>query len=159
MIKFGEGGTPHHSFFVHGVPEQQGSTRAFVVNGRAHITSTNKNLGTWRRLVADVAQEHAELHTQGIKMRLTFIMPKPKSAPKKVISMIKRPDLDKLVRSVLDALTGVFYKDDSQVCHIDAMKMYEVGDRVGVLVELWAEPEPPRKRSIANAETVTSDLI
>jgi len=155
VLNGGGEATPHHSFFVHGVPEQQGSSRAFVVNGRAHITTTNKNLHTWRRLVADVAQEHAELHTQGIKLRLTFVMPKPKSAPKKVITMTKRPDLDKLIRSVLDALTGVFYKDDSQVCHVDAMKLYEVGDRIGVLVEIWAEPEPVKRKS--RAESVPSN--
>lgn len=138
---------PLHRFLVRGIPEQQGSSRAFVVNGKPVITSTNKNLGTWRRLVADVAQQHNPVvHTQGVKVRLTFLMPKPKSAPKKQITMTKRPDLDKLIRSILDALTGVFFKDDSQVCHVDAMKCYAEGtDPVGVLVEIWAEPEPVRR--------------
>jgi Holliday junction resolvase RusA-like endonuclease len=38
--------------------------------------------------------------------------------------MITTPDLDKLQRSTLDALTGVLFKDDSQVCRILAMKCY-----------------------------------
>jgi crossover junction endodeoxyribonuclease RusA len=34
------------------------------------------------------------------------------------------PDLDKQIRSILDALTGVAYVDDSQVTHIKATKEY-----------------------------------
>ena len=45
-----------------------------------------------------------------------------KQAPKYYI--IKKNDLDKLVRSTLDGLTGVAYKDDSQVIRILASKRY-----------------------------------
>jgi Holliday junction resolvase RusA-like endonuclease len=34
------------------------------------------------------------------------------------------PDLDKLVRAVLDALTAVAYRDDGQVTRITATKEY-----------------------------------
>lgn len=44
-----------------------------------------------------------------------------KSAPRTHVS---KPDLDKLVRTVLDALTGVVIHDDSQVCGIVAQKDY-----------------------------------
>lgn len=141
----GGAATPLHSFFVHGVPQPQGSARAFVRNGKPIITSTNKNLHDWRRLIADAAQEHAQLHSGAVMVRATFLMPKPKSAPKtKAIFCTKRPDIDKLLRGLLDALTGVFYKDDSQVIHVDVQKSYGL-ERVGVLIEIWAEPEPMRK--------------
>ena len=38
--------------------------------------------------------------------------------------MIKRNDLDKLVRSTLDALSGVAYLDDCQVIKVTASKEY-----------------------------------
>lgn len=38
--------------------------------------------------------------------------------------MTVKPDLDKLCRTVLDALTGVAYKDDSQVIGIIANERY-----------------------------------
>jgi len=42
---------------------------------------------------------------------------------------VKRPDIDNYVKLVLDALNGVFYKDDSQVCHIEAIKKYSKNPR------------------------------
>jgi Holliday junction resolvase RusA-like endonuclease len=42
------------------------------------------------------------------------------------------PDLDKLIRAVLDGLTGVAYKDDGQVVKITAVKIY--GQKLGVQI-------------------------
>src|SRR2546429_42422 len=44
-------------FQVHGLPIAQGSHRSWLVNGKPVITSTAKGLGSWRRLVADVAHD------------------------------------------------------------------------------------------------------
>lgn len=145
-----------YEFFIHGIPEQQGSTRAFVVKGRAHITSTNKNLGSWRQLIRDVAQQYAgTLHTQAIRIEATFFMPKPKSAPKRVVTMTKRPDIDKLERALLDALTGIIYKDDSQVTEMHTLKVYaESTDPVGVQVRITCEPEPEPKRKLSFTQEV-----
>lgn len=45
-----------------------------------------------------------------------------------------RPDIDKLLRGLLDALTGVAFRDDSQVSDIDARKVY--ADAAGVLLHI-----------------------
>jgi Holliday junction resolvase RusA-like endonuclease len=45
----------------------------------------------------------------------------------------KRPDLDKLVRAVLDSLTGVCYEDDSQVIRLRASKVWASY----TLIEVW----------------------
>ena len=113
-------------FEVLGLPVAQGSMRAFVVKGRPVITSASKNLNQWRQLVALRANDIAAAPFEGpVVIELNFRVPKPKSAPKKKrIFATKRPDLDKLIRSVLDALTHVLYRDDSQVVQITAMKDY-----------------------------------
>ena len=124
------------SFHVHGLPIAQGSTRAWVVHGKPIITSSAKGLSTWRRLVADVAQNYApEEPWEGpVGIELHFGLPKPKSAPKrKRVWPDKRPDLDKLTRAVLDALTYVVFADDSQVVDIRASKDYGAP---GVVVEV-----------------------
>lgn len=66
-----------------------------------------------------------------------------------------RPDVDKLVRAVLDALTGVAYSDDSQVVQLVAQKRYcapgesertiiAVSPMVpGVADATWTPAEPP----------------
>ena len=125
------------SFEVRGVPAPQGSARGFVVDGRVHITSANRGLAVWRRLVSDVAQHHApsRLWEGPLAVMLMFRVPKPKSAPKKVRTWPdRRPDLDKLSWARLDALTGIVWGDDSQVVHLEADKDYGVP-----VVMIWVE--------------------
>lgn len=130
----------HIAFYVHGIPESQGSARAFVRGGKPIITTTNKNLGDWRRLVADASQEHAQMLGGSISLRLHFYLPRPKSTPKKVEWPAKRPDLDKLIRAVGDALTGIMWADDSQICVIYALKNYaDEAHPPGVDIGIWGE--------------------
>ena len=44
------------------------------------------------------------------------------------------PDLDKLVRGMFDAMTGVVYVDDKQICQEGSSKDY--GSRNGVFVSI-----------------------
>ena len=126
--------------FIAGIPQSQGSTRAFVVNGRAVTTSANPKNKSWRESVAaglrDVFKSLVEIP---ITVELEFVMPRTKSQPKtKEIPHTKKPDLDKLIRSVLDAGTGVVWPDDSCVTHIQASKRYaKIGEQSGVYVSTW----------------------
>src|SRR5438067_13403351 len=123
------------TFFVHGLPVPQGSSRAFVVNGRAVVTSANRNLKDWRNLVALQAQEHAEYNEGAVWVQLDFYLPRPVSLPKKIHEHLKKPDLDKLIRACLDSMTGVMFKDDSQVVALTATKQYAT-DKQGVQVQV-----------------------
>lgn len=128
-------------FRVNGKPEPQGSTRPFQIKsgkmaGKIITTSSNRNLGEWRRLVADQAQKVApdKLWECPIVMTIDFQLPRPKSLPKKVVHHTKRPDADKLVRACMDALTNIIYKDDSQVTKLIVSKKY--GDKPGVNISI-----------------------
>lgn len=127
-------------FFVAGKPEPQGSSRAFVVNGKPVITSANKNLKDWRTLVALAGMGHAKMHDGPVEVVLHFYLPRPVSLPKKVTRHTKRPDVDKLARACLDAMTGVFFKDDSQVVALEAYKDY-ADPFIGV--EIYVGPASP----------------
>jgi Holliday junction resolvase RusA-like endonuclease len=111
-------------FTVFGVPQPQGSTRAFMAGGRPIITSSNKNLGQWRQLISDVSQKYATMHEGAVWVHLEFILPRPKSLAKKQTRHTKRPDVDKLIRAVCDSLTGIMWHDDSQVVEVWARKFY-----------------------------------
>lgn len=53
-----------------------------------------------------------------------------------------RPDVDKLARAVLDALTGAAWIDDGQVCTLEVMKWYAApGEVPGVKVKVDAIPD------------------
>ena len=110
-------------FFVPGKPAPQGSKKHV---GRGILVEASKELGPWRERVALVAWDYAESiipKPNEVDVALEFIMPRPASAPKtKKALASKRPDLDKLTRAILDALTNVIFEDDSQVVHIDATK-------------------------------------
>jgi len=127
-------------FFVIGKPEPQGSSRAFMVKGKPVITSANKNLKDWRTIIQLAAMEHAVMLDGPVAVYLVFVLPRPVSLPKKVHYHTKRPDIDKLARAALDALTGVFFKDDSQVTNLNVGKMYAGGLFPFPGVEIFVEP-------------------
>ena len=122
-------------FFVKGRPIPQGSLK-FIQGRPIHARATD--LAVWR---ADIAR-NAELSgyipvTNPISVTLTFCFLKPKSAKRATPSV--KPDLDKLIRAVLDGLTGVAYVDDSQVITIKARKIYTEREGVWIGIEIVDE--------------------
>ena len=121
-------------FEVFGVPQPQGSSRAFVnrTTGRAIVTSSNPHLKDWRTEIASgarTAMQGLPPIEHSVSVRATFWLPRPKSVKRDEPTV--KPDLDKLVRAVLDGLTHIVYFDDAQVTHIEACKKY-VDDKAGV---------------------------
>lgn len=127
---------------VPGTPVPQGSMRSFERGGRIVTTANNAGrLERWRGDVRTSARAAMGDHqpTGGeVAMALGFIFLRPKShlmasgAVRKGASRYPRADLDKLVRAVLDALTGIVYVDDCQVTSVFAWKSY--GEREGVAI-------------------------
>ncbi len=113
------------SFYVPGAPAPQGSKRHI---GRGILIESSRAVGPWRERVA-LAAHHA-MTSAGVSpylgpvtLNLAFVMPRPKSASKtKTVAAVKRPDLDKLARACLDAISNVCYRDDSQVVGLKASK-------------------------------------
>jgi len=119
------------AFFVRGRPVPQGSMK-FVRPG-VMIHSRSQDLALWR---ADIAR-NAELFgfkpiASAVKVELDFVMSRPKSSKRAFPSV--KPDLDKLIRAVLDGLTGVAFEDDSQVILIQSSKTY--GENQGVWIRI-----------------------
>ena len=115
-------------FKVIGAAQPKGSVRAFVPKGwtRPVLTSTNPKVKGWQQLVAEQAQGVAAdgLFTGPVALGVTFQLPRPQSLPKRVQHHTKKPDLDKLLRALKDALKGVLYQDDAQVVLVHAGKVY-----------------------------------
>ena len=124
------------SFTVAGVPIPQGSSRAFVVGGRAVVTSSNKNLAQWRQRIATEAQKVAvesgfySLDKRAYDVHATFYFPRTKSLKKNQTEHIVRPDLDKLIRAINDGITNILIPDDSMINAINVRKLYLAHDSV-----------------------------
>lgn len=103
-----------------GQPIQQGSMRAF--NNRI-VHNKTKELTAWRNQVALHAVAAGLRPFDGaVGITLKFFYNRPKTVSRALPTV--PPDLDKQIRSILDALTGVAYKDDGQVVSIQATKEY-----------------------------------
>jgi len=116
-------------FTVVGDPKTKGSSRGFIVAGRVRITNACKDEKPWAQNVHWTARE---VKPDGapwegpINLTLDFVLKRPKRLGKKRVFVLhdKTPDADKLARSAIDALTGVFFHDDSQVAALFVRKRY-----------------------------------
>jgi crossover junction endodeoxyribonuclease RusA len=123
------------SFFIHGMPVPQGSKR--VIRGNL-IEMADARLRSWRQDVAAISSQQMQGHLpwQGpVMVTLSFYLPRPKAhygtgrnaerlKPQAPTYPSTHPDIDKLIRSVLDAMTGIVFHDDRQVVVIQAGKYY-----------------------------------
>jgi crossover junction endodeoxyribonuclease RusA len=123
-------------FHVYGIPQTKGSAKGFVGRSkrtgklRAFITNDNTKNAGWAATVSGEAQRARV--SSGLSapvsgpvwLMLHFHVCRPKSLPKRILHATKKPDLDKMIRSVKDALKGVLYMDDAQVVDLVAQKRY-----------------------------------
>lgn len=125
-------------FFVPGKPQPQGSK----TKTRWSMFEDNPNVGPWRERVALVAHEEMKDRVQlvgvPVVIGVEFIMPRPTSTPKGwTPPALKKPDQDKLIRAIGDALTGIVYKDDSQVTtHLLHKRLAELGEGTGARIHV-----------------------
>ncbi len=129
------------AFYVPGRPAPQGSKRHV---GRGIMVESSCEVGPWRERVALAAHNGMggrELFAGAVAVRLDFVLPRPKSAPKRSTPpAIKRPDADKLARAVLDAITSTVIVDDAQVVELIAAKrIAELGETPGVRIAVHSQ--------------------
>lgn len=135
--------------WVDGVPAPQGSKSAYVRAGRAVIVEGASKSGrakhaAWRKAVKDAVVEqavefgprkHLVPFVGPVSVTILFLLPRPKSSRDLLGWVPKRPDLDKLCRSTLDACTDAgVWEDDSQVSELHAEKHY--GDANGARITI-----------------------
>lgn len=113
---------------VDGVPVPQGS---MVRTNYGMRHSKPEAIALFRSQVGIAVRDAAE--KQGVLLPLegplmltaTFVLPRPKSAPKRRVWPVMKPDSDKLIRALCDALTQCgAWADDAQVVEMVAGKRY-----------------------------------
>lgn len=133
---------PVLSLFVPGKPIPQGS-KSINAYG-AMYDQSGHNLDAWRNNVAGRAMA---VRPPGGRVALTgpaavsleFVLPRPVRCPKRTTPpAVKKPDLDKLERAILDALTAAgVWRDDAQVTELRATKrIAELGETPGVHISV-----------------------
>lgn len=145
---------------VVGVPAPQGSKRAFnnPHTGRAQMKeSGSERLAPWRQDVKQAALDAIAasgwtVPVTGVTVEVTFLIVRPKGhygtgrnaaalKPTAPPYPIVKPDIDKLLRSTLDALkVAGCYTDDCTVTDVLARKRYADPDRPGAIIRVLATP-------------------
>ena len=116
-------------FLVHGVPAPKGSLRGFIPKGwtRPVLTSTTgPRLKDWAHSVSVCALQargQQTIITGAVMLEAIFFFDRPKSARKRMHVTV-RPDVDKVLRSTCDALTGILFNDDAQIVRMIGEKRY-----------------------------------
>ena len=130
------------TFYVTGAPVPQGSvvSHAHKRKDGTVYSSVHYAIGTklhaWRRAISVAARAEwgDEMTYHPVRLELMFHMKRPQSHYTGLEGAVKpryadavpdgTPDVDKLARAVLDALTDCVYGDDAQVVQLHASKRY-----------------------------------
>jgi Holliday junction resolvase RusA-like endonuclease len=134
--------------------------KGFVIPGkggakpRAILTSDNTKMKPYRQQVGWAALEaRAKAGYNGlfaekqvaVGVEFKFYFEKPYSISKKRIHISVKPDIDKICRSTIDAMTGVIFSDDAQIVQLIASKNYGLPERAEITVTNLEGTEAPRQ--------------
>lgn len=135
-------------FDVLGTPAPKGSARAFINKntGRAFVApggarSTEVKIKAWSTAVREAAADIAGPRDAPIyvgtplEVAIVFRIARPAShwgtgknagriSPRAPAAPMTKPDIDKLARTTLDALTGVVFDDDSRIASLACVKQW-----------------------------------
>lgn len=120
----------------------QGSKNGFIRGGRVVMVEASKDLKVARQALSEYIAVEAYkdkwvVATKEIPVTvsLTFVFTRPKSALKRMFHTVK-PDVDKLVRYSLDAISNAdnVWTDDSQVVEVIAKKVYGHADKTIITI-------------------------
>ena len=123
-------------FMYQGTPVPKGRPRFRITAGHVFTFTPPKT----KEFEKEFAAKYQEAHHIMLEVCLAFGMPIPKGTSKKQAQEMeqghhtKRPDIDNLSKSVLDALNGVAWEDDSQIIRLTAEKFYTKDPIIGVTI-------------------------
>lgn len=125
-------------FVVPGEPRAKARPRISTKTGIAYTPKGTIQYENWVK-TCFMEQDGKKIDGQ-ISAKITAYYSIPKSTSKKKreemlqgkIRPVKKPDVDNIVKSILDSLNKIAYDDDSQVVKCDVEKFYDDNPRVEV---------------------------
>ena len=132
-------------FEVPGKPVPKGRPRfagRAGCNG-APIVYTPKNTVDFERKVARAAEavmtsHHYDPTEDAVAIRVDFFFRRPKSVPPSRKWPTVKPDLDNLLKAVVDGMNGIVYADDKLIVSSTESKQYALAkDEPRVRVRVW----------------------
>lgn len=145
------------SFVVRGIPMPKGSTTRMPHGATipAGTAASRKRMAQWYEDIRHEARQafgERPPYVEAVRLYAEFVLLAPRSMPKYQHGWLphtKKPDVDKLLRGLCDALTGIAWRDDSQVCVAAINKTYAWDGATGVVVGIEPIDEARAKRMAA----------
>lgn len=129
---------------IPGVPVGKGRPKFSTFNGHAVAYTPQKtvNYETLVKLAFQQSGETAFDKETQLRAEINAYFPIPKSTSKKkreqmergLILPTKKPDTDNIAKAILDALNGIAYYDDAQICELHVYKFYSSNPRAEVFL-------------------------
>lgn len=116
-------------------------------DGREFTTSYDPDKKNKKTFAGIIQSQAPDVPLEGpLHISLEFRMPRTKAhygtgkksgilKPGAPVWHISRPDKDNLEKFVFDALSGVFYRDDSQICSCDTKKIYHESPATIIIIQ------------------------
>lgn len=133
-------------FTIPGTPVGKGRPKFSTINGHAVAYTPEKTVNYENLVKLSFRQECGTVQPYEKDVPLVAeihaYFPIPKSTSKKkrkdmlegLINPTKKPDCDNIMKAIFDALNGLAYYDDSQICRTCITKRYDDIPRVIVLI-------------------------
>jgi Holliday junction resolvase RusA-like endonuclease len=133
-------------FTVYGTPVGKGRPKFSTFNGHATAYTPQKTVNYENLVKLSVQQQQKGLKPfdKDVPLQADIIayFPIPKSTSMKRRKMMlegkirhtKKCDADNLAKSILDALNGIAFYDDSQVCELSVSKLYSDNPRAEITI-------------------------
>lgn len=139
------------AFDVYGTPAPKGSARAMRIGARAILVASSsganaKAQAAWAKAIREAVPKAYEAFVDvPLGVSITLRMPRPGGhwkargdlpRPSAPHYPAVYPDVDKLVRCTLDALTGVVFDDDSRIVRLNVLKLYAARGMEGATIHV-----------------------
>ena len=132
------------TIIIPGEPTAKGRPRIGRAGGRP-VAFTPKKTRTREGIIASIAMDamgDRNPFEGGVRLTLTAFFPVPASWSKTKrsaalsgsVTPAKRPDLDNIIKAATDAMNGIVYRDDAQICAVMASKLY--AERAETVVQI-----------------------
>lgn len=132
-------GRPCMNLTIYGKPQPKERPRVYKGHGITPTRTRNYEA----KIAAEWRAKYPKPLEGDVRVWITFYMPTPISwsktkkerAERGIIRPSVRPDIDNLVKIILDGLNGVAFMDDKQVVELTTAKYYSAEPRTAILVE------------------------
>lgn len=136
-------------FTVPGAPKGKQRPRICRINGR-NMAYTPRQTVEYEKLIKaryNAVSDAKFDKNEPLEINVIALFQIPKSASKKSKKMMingqllpaKKPDIDNIAKVVLEALNGICYHDDAQICQICCKKMYAENPEIQVTIKNYEE--------------------